>query len=240
MKKYKVAEECIGCRACVEVAGDNFEINDNNIAYLKMQPGNEDEEAKCEEAMDICPVEAISAYKNEETDLPDAIVAGSNIKATLDKHPELKQVLINLSPMFKRMQNPALYNTLARFANFNDAAKVTGLSVCEILHTLNHQLGTESKLLKIMPECIKITRDDIEDKSTEITWEESPELYIYNNNTIVELIEKASNLSPQENIVIISKENPNEILKVANGLSFNFNIQKNKEYRVSIFNPADI
>ena len=240
MKKYKVAEECIGCRACVEVAGDNFEINDNNIAYLKMQPGNEDEEAKCEEAMDICPVEAISAYKNEETDLPDAIVASSNIKATLDKHPELKQILINLSPMFKRMQNPALYNTLARFANFNDAAKVTGLSVCEILHTLNHQLGTESKLLKIMPECIKITRDDIEDKSTEITWEESPELYIYNNNTIVELIEKASNLSPQENIVIISKENPNELLKVANGLNFNFNIQKNKEYRVSIFNPADI
>ena len=239
MKKYKVAEECIGCRACAEVAGDNFDINDNNIAYLKMQPGNDDEEAKCEEAMDICPVEAISAYKNEETDLPDAIVAGSNIKATLDKHPELKQILINLSPMFKRMQNPALYNTLARFANFNDAAKVTGLSVCEILHTLNNHLGTESKLLKIMPECIKITSDEIEDKSTEITWKESPELYIYNNNTIEDLIEKTSILSPQENIVIISTEKPNELLKVANGLNFNFNIEKNREYRVSIFNPAE-
>ena len=239
MKKYKVSEECIGCRACAEVAGDNFEINDNNIAYLKMQPGNEDEEAKCEEAMDICPVEAISVYKNEETDLPDAIVAGSNIKATLDKHPELKQILINLSPMFKRMQNPALYNTLARFANFNDAAKVTGLSVCEILHTLNNHLGTESKLLKIMPECIKITHDEIEDESTEITWKESPELYIYNNNTIEDLVEKTSILSPQENIVIISTEKPDELLKVANGLNFNFNIEKNREYRVSIFNPAE-
>ena len=239
MKKYKVSEECIGCRACAEVAGDNFEINDNNIAYLKMQPGNENEEAKCEEAMDICPVEAISAYKNEETDLPDAIVAASNIKATLDKHPELKQILINLSPLFKRMQNPALYNTLARFANFNDAAKVTGLSVCEILHTLNNHLGTESKLLKIMPECIKITSDEIEDKSTEITWKESPELYIYNNNTIEDLIEKTSILSPQGNIVIISTEKPNELLKVANGLNFNFNIEKNREYRVSIFNPAE-
>ena len=239
MKKYKVSEECIGCRACAEVAGDNFEINDNNIAYLKMQPGNEDEEAKCEEAMDICPVEAISVYKNEETDLPDAIVAGSNIKATLDKHPELKQILINLSPMFKRMQNPALYNTLARFANFNDAAKVTGLSVCEILHTLNNHLGTESKLLKIMPECIKITHDEIEDESTEITWKESPELYIYNNNTIEDLVEKTSILSPQENIVIISTEKPDELLKVANGLNLNFNIEKNREYRVSIFNPAE-
>ena len=61
MKKYKVSEECINCRACVEVAGDHFEIGDNNIAYLKKQPQSASEEEICEEALDVCPVNAISA-----------------------------------------------------------------------------------------------------------------------------------------------------------------------------------
>ncbi len=184
MKKYKVSEECIACRACVEVAGDNFEINDNNIAYLIKQPENIAEETKCNEAMDVCPVNAISAYKSEDIELPDAVLASSNIKETLDKYPELRQVLINLSPMFKRMQNPVLYNTLAKFANFNDAAKISGLSVCEILHSINMHLGTEAKLMERMPDCLEGSINDIEFKGVEISWEESSDRYIYNNNTL--------------------------------------------------------
>lgn len=236
MKKYKVSEECIACRACVEVAEDNFEIDDNNLAYLKKQPENKDEEAECQEALEVCPVEAISTFEREDADLPDAIVARSNIKETLDKHPELKQVLANLSSKFKRMQNPALYNTLARFANFSDAAKVTGLSVCDILHTINKYLGTESKLLLSMPECINTYEDKTEDNSVEITWEESPERYIYNDNTIEDLVQKVSELLPQENIVIISVNKPTELLKVISGLNLFYNIEKYREYRVSIFN----
>jgi len=237
MKRYKVSEECIGCRACVEVAGDNFEINDSNIAYLKKQPTNPIELMHCDESIKICPVDAITAFESDVDDLPDAILAKSNIKATLDKHPELKQILMDLSPKFKRMQKPALYNTLARFANFNDAAKITGLSVCEILHTMNSYLGVEFKLLESMPECINKVAYDIEDKSVMIDWEESPERYIYNNNTVEELVDKVSNLLPQQNIVVISVEKPNELLKVASGLYLIYNIEKAREYRVSFFNP---
>ena len=156
MKKYSVSNECISCRACVEVASNNFEIGDDNIAYLKKQPVNENQNSQCQQAMDICPVSAISADDVDMNTNSKAVVASSNIKETLDEYPELKQVLIELSPKFKRMQSPALYNTLARFANFGDAAKVVNLSVCEILHTINAYLGTEKDLLKRMPECIHI------------------------------------------------------------------------------------
>ena len=238
MKKYKVSEECIGCRACVEVASNNYEINDKNIAFLKKQPEDKNEEEKSNEAMEICPVEAISIL--EERTLTEAVVASSNIKKTLDKHPDLKPVLIKLSSVFKKMQNPALYNTLARFASFNDAAKISGLSVCEILHTINQHLGTEDKLLKNMPECVRKTDSNIEDKSVGISWDENLERYIYNNNSLEELIEKVSNLLPQENIVIISIQKPDELLKVVSGLDFDFNLEKNREYRISIFNPKEI
>ena len=237
IKRYNVSEECIGCRACVEVAGDNFSINDSNIAYLKKQPQNEDEQAQCEEALEVCPVDVISSLEPQLNDDREAILATSNIKETLDKYPQLRNVLIDLSPKFKRMQNAAIYNTLARFANFNDAARISGLSVCEILHTINRHLGTEDKLLKNMPECIKQTKEEIEDKSVPITWQESSERYIYNNDTINELIKKVSELETQQNIVIISVEKPIELLKVADGLNFQFNIEKHKEYRISIFNP---
>jgi NitT/TauT family transport system substrate-binding protein len=169
--------------------------------------------------------------------MKQAIVANSNIKETLDAHPELKQVLISLSPKFKRMQSAAVYNTLARFANFNDAAKITGLSVCEILHTINRHLGTEDMLAENSPQCIRVDSFKIEDHSVAIAWDESTDHYIYSERMISKLISKVIQLAPQKNLVIFSIEPPNELLKVANGLGHNYNLEKQREYRVSIFNP---
>ncbi len=235
--QFKVSEECIGCHACVEVAGDNFAMNDQEIAYVKKQPETEEEEALCEEALAVCPVEAISKATAVNKPEIEPVLAKSNIKETLDKYPELKDVLIKLSPKFKRMQNPALYNTLARFASFKDAARVTGLSVCSILHVINRHLGVEEKLIKNMPECIH--EDSYPEIFTgeKISWEETIERYVYNRDSMPELIKKVSSLKPQENIVIISVEHPAELIKVAQGLGYKFNVGKNREYRISIFNP---
>ena len=238
MKKYEVSQQCISCKACVGVAANNFEMNENNKAFVKNQPRNNDEEKMCQKAKNICPVNAIS-LKNENIVQKEAVFATSNIKETLDKYPELKKVLVDLSPKFKRMQNPVMYNTLARFANFNDAARVTGLSICEILHTINDFLGTKEKLIQIMPDCIKKSDLDFEIKGSDIYWQENNERYIYNNNSFEELINKISMLKPKENIVILSVENPEELLKIAKGLNFKFNVEKNREYRISIFNPSE-
>ncbi|NPA37362.1 MAG: DUF1858 domain-containing protein [Chlorobi bacterium] len=239
-KKYSVSEECISCRACVEVAGNNFSMNDENKAFVFKQPETNEEEIECHSALEVCPVNAISAIEKEDVS-PDTmpVLAKSNIKETLDKYPELKDILVKLSPKFKKMQNPALYNTLARFASFKDAARVTGLSLCEILHTINKHLGVEEKLLNSMPECIKDGGKDDELKGTEISWKESSDRYIYNPDTMSELIEKVSKLGPQENMVFISVEYPSELLKVVEGLGFKFNVEKNREYRVSVFNPEN-
>ncbi len=239
MKKYTVSEECIACRACVDVADSNFEINDKNIAYLKKQPENKEEEEQCEEALNICPVNAISKINSELTPNIEPVLSKSNIKEVLDKYPALKDVLINLSPKFKRMQNPVIYNSLAKFATFKDAAKITGLSVCEILHTINTFLGIEDKLIKNMPECISVQKTEDILNSTDIYWTESFERYLYNFDTLDEMIRKISELKPQQNIVILSVENPTELIKVAEGLKLIYNIQKHNEYRLSVFNPVN-
>ena len=238
MKLYKVTEECISCHACVEVAKDNFEMG-AKIAYVKKQPENETEEKLCEEALEACPVNAIECEEQSVvTDGKEPILAKSNVKETLDKYPQLKDVLLGFSEKFKKLLNPVMYNTLARFASFNEASKVSGISVCEILHVLNKANGTIEQLQQIAPECVKETEFDIYSFSKPINWPESDERYIYNNDSMPELIEKLSNLKPQENIVLISVKEPVELVKTAVGLEFSVNIEKAREYRVSIFNPA--
>jgi len=102
---------------------------------------------------------------------------------------------------------------------------------------LNKHLGLEKELIKSMPECIAKQKDEFEFSNDEITWQESNERYIYNENTIDEIVSMISDLKPEENIVIISKEVPDELIKVGKGLGYKVNLRKDKNYVLSIFNP---
>ena len=237
MKQYTVSDDCINCKACVRVATENFKMNNNKKAYVLKQPENKKEEELCEKALGVCPVNAISVQMNSGKTATEVILAKSKIKETLDQYPELKEILISMSPKFKRMQTPFMYETIARFADFNDASKMTGISVCEILHTINKHLGTENKLQESMPECIKDINSKFEDLSRPVSWEENNDRYIYNNDVVEDLVLRISRLAAQENIIIFSVERPDELLKIADGLGLFYNIEKDKEYRISFFNP---
>ncbi len=239
MKKFKVTDECIACGACVEIALNNFSIGESGLAYVKKQPEDEQELSLVEEAAQACPVGAIVEMEQEvEVNGIEPILASSNVKETLDKYPQLKDVLIQLSPKFKRLQNPVMYNTLAEFITFADAARVTGVSICEILHVLNKHLGTEKKLHEIMPDCIKEQKHEpLSEAGDELTWDEPPERYIYNNDSMPEIIEKVRSLEPQEAIVLIATQEPQELVKLARGLGYKINIEHGRDWRISIFNP---
>jgi NitT/TauT family transport system substrate-binding protein len=235
-------------------------MNDSNRAYVARQPGTEAEEMACSEAMGVCPVEAISTTVDEDR-APEAvtgtaattgsttatmnganpgspILARDNVRQTLDRHPELKPMLLALSPKFERLRNPFMYNALTRFASFADAARVTGVSVCEILHALNAALGLEKQLVALMPECTACA--DTEDLGTgvAITWQEPPERYVYNYDSMPDLMGKLTALGPEQCIVMIATERPGELVKAAGELGLLFNLEQGREYRVSIYNPA--
>jgi ferredoxin len=58
--KYYVDSNCIDCDVCRETAPNNFQANeDEGYSYVSKQPENDEEEAKCQEALESCPVEAI-------------------------------------------------------------------------------------------------------------------------------------------------------------------------------------
>ena len=59
MKKLKVDKNpCIGCGTCVAIAAKSFKLGDDGKAEPISPPG--DEEKTIEEAIESCPVQAIS------------------------------------------------------------------------------------------------------------------------------------------------------------------------------------
>ena len=238
INKYKITSDCIGCQACVDVSDKHFAMNDDHKAFVIKQPESEEDDQLCADAADICPVSAIILDKEKKSGVIEPVFAKDNVRDILEKHPGLKDVLTAMSPKFKKMQNPVLYNTLARFASFKDAAKVTGISVCEILHTINSWLGVEEKLIKAMPECIKPDEDDKLPAGEEISWPEPAERFILNSDTSDELVRRISELKPGEGLVVLSVDLPEMLVKIASGLGFKFNLEQGREYRLSVFNSA--
>ncbi len=82
------------------------------------------------------------------------IIGKTKVKEALDTYPQLKEVLMHMSPKFNKLNNPLFFKTVARWATFNDVAKMGKMAVCQILHTLNKEIGSEAELLNQFPNCI--------------------------------------------------------------------------------------
>lgn len=64
MKKLKIDEDlCIGCGTCSALAAKTFKLNDDGKAEV-LNPSGDDEET-IQNAIDSCPVQAISWQKEE-------------------------------------------------------------------------------------------------------------------------------------------------------------------------------
>lgn len=58
-KQFKVNEKCIRCWLCKLMANNNFEYDENWIAFVIKQPETKEEENQSIEALENCPVVAI-------------------------------------------------------------------------------------------------------------------------------------------------------------------------------------
>lgn len=60
--RFYVDEQCIDCDACRTEAPENFTRNDEHgYSYVYKQPNSSEEEARCNAALEACPVEAIGS-----------------------------------------------------------------------------------------------------------------------------------------------------------------------------------
>ena len=65
MKAKVIENMCIGCGACTALVPEEFDINDEGIAYNLNSTVNKENEELVEEAKDNCPTGAINVTKEE-------------------------------------------------------------------------------------------------------------------------------------------------------------------------------
>ena len=61
MKVTVNKDACIGCGACVSIAEDIFELNDEGLSQAKVEEVPADKEDTAKEAVESCPTGAIEA-----------------------------------------------------------------------------------------------------------------------------------------------------------------------------------
>ena len=60
--QFYVDDQCIDCDACRTEAPEHFTRNDDHgYSYVLKQPTTDEEKARCQSALEACPVEAIGS-----------------------------------------------------------------------------------------------------------------------------------------------------------------------------------
>lgn len=79
------------------------------------------------------------------------ILASWKISEVLRQHPELIDVLVDLSPAFRKLRNPMLRRVQTRLVTVAQAASIAGLDPAELTRTLNQAAGITPTPEKAMP-----------------------------------------------------------------------------------------
>ena len=67
----------------------------------------------------------------------------TRVSALLEAYPEAEQILVDLAPPFAALRNPLLRRTVARVATLEQAAKVGGITVSDLVLSLREALGAD-------------------------------------------------------------------------------------------------
>lgn len=64
------------------------------------------------------------------------------------KYPEVKEKLLSLSDKFQRLNNPLIFNTVAKVTTVKKASEVAGIYINEFLYELNDAIGLGKEFLE--------------------------------------------------------------------------------------------
>jgi len=68
---------------------------------------------------------------------PTMVKAEDKIADVITKYPYIKEKLLDRNKKFRALDNPAVFNTVGRYARITDVAKVSGEDLEELLTFIN-------------------------------------------------------------------------------------------------------
>ncbi len=159
------------------------------------------------------------------------------ISKMLRAYPETLDVLIEISPHFKKLKNPVLRKALAGRVNVEQAARVAGVDVNLLLEKLNSSIG-------VTKPGVSLTENEKEDKMTENNIEEKPleninpeKVVTFDVRPIIDggkdplkfILEKIKELKEDETLLLINSFEPVPLYSVLGRMGYSHQTRKEGE-----------
>jgi len=84
---------------------------------------------------------AVLFYDTKQGDIMQEITLDTKIATLLSDYDDMKNILIEINPKFKKLNNPVLRRTLAKIAGVRQAAVVGGMDPLDLLNQLRVAVG---------------------------------------------------------------------------------------------------
>ena len=75
------------------------------------------------------------------TNIPLIISPKTKVGEMLDTYPQLEDVLMNMSPDFKKLKNPILRKTIGKIASLQQVASIGKIPIDVLVNTLRKEIG---------------------------------------------------------------------------------------------------
>jgi len=145
------------------------------------------------------------------TDRP-LITPHLKIGELLDAYPGLEDVLIGVAPEFARLRNPLLRKTVARITTLEQAARVGGLGLGELINRLREAAGQEGAFTAGDPYAAQGDRPAWVDRVTIVSTHDAREAIEAGQHPLPQVLAAVAALAPGQAHVLVTPFVPAPLL----------------------------
>ncbi len=179
----------------------------------------------------------------------DFITEEDTVYDVITKYPQLKEVLVKISPKYKRLYNPVLFNTVAKVTKLKKAAEVGNIYVKELLYQLNDAIGKGKEFLdyfknqipKMQEEFLKKQFGDIKKQEQKPDWMDNNQNFEVFDATKIEgepfahIVEFAKKIKVNQGFVLIQKFVPAPMISYLETLGFESYVDKSEKDIIKVY-----
>jgi hypothetical protein len=165
------------------------------------------------------------------------------------KYPVLKQKLKEISPRFERLNNPLLFNSVAKITTVEKAADTGRVYLREMLYQLNEAIGKEKEYLESAKSEISLKKDEFLQKHFDGKIDESkapewlgkktdwPVLDVRNmsEDPFSYIDEKARTIKSGSGFQLIQKFEPLPLIGFLETLGFEHYTEKKQDIEICVY-----
>ena len=188
--------------------------------------------------------------------MEDFIRKDDNIYDIVKKYPQLKDVLIKLSPNLKKIYNPVLFNTVAKRTTVGKAAEMGKVYINEMLLQLNEAIGKgieyfewkKKQVYEIKDSYLKEkVKAQTNDSQEEPAWMGSAEAFPTldvredKEDPFLKITKQAADITAGNGFILVHKFEPLPIISYLSSKGFAFyktQISEN-EYHIYFYKPKE-